>query len=62
VQWKILVDDEGAVHCLKYMESSVTLFPTAMVWKRIERKEAFDVADLVDRTIDAIENLFRNEK
>jgi hypothetical protein len=59
LQWKILTDDHGTIHCLKYLESSVTLFPTAMVRKRIERNEAFDVADLVDRTIDAIEEMVR---
>jgi hypothetical protein len=41
------------------MESSVTIFPTAMMRKRIDRNETFDVAGLVDGTIDAIEDMLR---
>jgi hypothetical protein len=59
LRWKILVDDQGTIHCLKYMESSVTIFPTAMMRKRIDRNETFDVAGLVDGTIDAIEDMLR---
>ena len=59
LDWKILVDDEGTIHCLQYLQSSVTIFATAMVWKRIERNEAFDVAGLVAGTVKTIHDMIQ---
>lgn len=59
LRWHILVDDDGEAHALKYRETSITVFPTAMIWKRINRTEAFDVGELAEGAIDSIEGLFR---
>jgi hypothetical protein len=39
--------------------TSITIFPTAMIAKRVYRHETFSVSDLFDGTVSTIENMFR---
>ena len=57
--WRVLHDDDGKTLCLKLGNTSITIFPTAMIAKRVYRHEEFLVADLFDGLVDTIEEMFK---
>jgi hypothetical protein len=57
--WKVKIDEYGRARSLDLRDEKISIFPEAMILKRLDRGEVVDFADLSSGTIDAIEDLYR---
>lgn len=57
--WMVKVDEYGRSRSLDFENARISIFPEAMILKRLDRKELIDFHDLSSGTIEAVENLYR---
>jgi hypothetical protein len=57
--WMVKVDEYGRSRSLDFENARISIFPEAMILKRLDRKEMIDFHYLASGTIEAVENLYR---
>lgn len=57
LDWAIVEDEYGRDPALRYLQTSLLLFPLTMISKRVEAHEAVDVRDLFEGLCAKIEEL-----
>ncbi len=62
LHWVTLTDSAGSTPALRYRESSIILFPTDMIVKRVERGEAVDVVDLFNTIVQHVRQMIASGK
>ena len=57
--WKVKIDEYGRARSLDFAEAQISIFPEAMIQKRLDRKEEVDFPSLSSGTIGAVEDMYR---
>jgi hypothetical protein len=57
IDWAIVQDDYGRDPALRYLDTSLLVFPLTMISKRVEDGEAVDVRELFDGLLEQLEHL-----
>jgi Domain of unknown function (DUF3806) len=60
--WAVKTDDWGRARSLDLGDTHISIFPEAMILKRLERKEKLNLREFSEDTIATVEKLFREDR
>lgn len=60
--WAVKSDDWGRARSLDLGDTHISIFPEAMIMKRLERKEKLNLREFSEDAIATVEKLFREER